>query len=85
MSLWSGFVRESHQRYFIPTCTCLEVVTVDVMRPQVGDTSPAALVNATRPDGTAKFARLNMLNASSRSCTDWRARATTAQFAVYST
>src|SRR2546427_13129223 len=64
-----------HQRYFIPNCTCLDVVTVDVMRPQVGATSPAALVNATRPGGTAQVARLNMLKASSRSCTDCRARA----------
>src|SRR5919197_865971 len=43
-------VRDAHQRYFIPNWICLAVVTVDVMRPQVGDTSPAALVNATRPD-----------------------------------
>src|SRR3989442_105267 len=39
------------------------------MRPQVGDTSPAGLVNATRPDGTAKFARFRKLNASTLTCT----------------
>jgi hypothetical protein len=33
------------------------VVTVDVMGPQLGATSPAALVNAIRPEGTAKFGR----------------------------
>src|SRR4030095_8150102 len=54
------------KRYFTPSCTCLAVVTVDVIRPHVGDTSPAALVNAMRPDGTAKFARLNRLKISIR-------------------
>src|SRR5262245_8420807 len=38
------------------------------MRPQFGATSPAALVNAMRPDGTAKFGRLRTLNASRRTC-----------------
>src|SRR6266487_2104605 len=38
------------------------------MRPQFGATSPAAVVNAMRPDGTAKFERLMKLNASSRTC-----------------
>src|SRR6266849_4332822 len=38
------------------------------MRPQFGATSPAALVNAMRPDGTAKFARFRKLNASSLIC-----------------
>src|SRR4029077_10438585 len=61
--------RMVQKRYFTPIWICRDVVTVDVMRPQLGATSPAALVNAIRPDGTAKFARFRKLNASRRACT----------------
>ncbi len=54
----------------MPSCTCLAVVTVDVMRPQLGATSPAAFVKAMRPDGTAKFARLSRLKISIRAWID---------------
>ena len=45
---------------------------MDVMRPQFGATSPAALVNAIRPDGTAKLGLFRTLNASRRICADCR-------------
>src|SRR4030095_7927238 len=48
------------------------------MRPHVGATigllCASTPVNATRPDGTAKFGWLNTLNASSRSCNERAAR-----------
>src|SRR5262249_9398297 len=59
---------QRQNRYFSPSCTCRAVVVVAVMRPNVGDTSPAAFVYTTRPDGTAKFARSNRLNTSSLTC-----------------
>src|SRR5215831_1595071 len=40
---------------FNPNWICREVVTVDVMRPQVGDTAAEAFVNEITPDGTARF------------------------------
>src|SRR2546428_12078412 len=38
------------------------------MRPHVGDTSPAAFVNAIRREGMAKFAQFGQLSAASRTC-----------------
>src|SRR6266508_3157387 len=57
-----------------PSWICRDVVTVEVMRPQVGATmaepSAATPVNAMRPDGTAKLGWFGRLKHSTRSWSD---------------
>src|SRR3989442_15975164 len=57
------------KRYFTPIWISRDMVTVDVMRPQLGATWPAALVNAIRPEGTAESGGFRKLNSSKRVCT----------------
>ena len=54
--------RTSQNVNFNPNWICREVVTVEVMRPQLGATAAAALVKAMTPDGTEKFGWLGVLN-----------------------